>query len=63
MIPPRPDRTDPRASDAERDRDRSRVERSGGPAEPVRRAAARYEETARTVLAFVHRASIMIRPR
>jgi transposase len=49
--------------DRDRYEDRNLAERFRAKAKPYRRAATRYDKTARNFLAFVHAASIMILPR
>jgi transposase len=60
VIPPKANRKEPRAYDAERYKDRNLAERFWGLAKHYRRVATRYEKTARNFLGFVHVASIMI---
>jgi transposase len=60
VIPPKRNRTEPRAYDTDRYKDRNLVERFWGRAKQYRRVATRYEKTARNFLGFVHLASIMI---
>ena len=60
VIPSRKNRTQQRAIDLERYKDRNLVERFWSKAKQYRRVATRYEKTARNFLAFVRVASIMI---
>ena len=60
VIPTRSNRTVQREIDADRYKDRNRVERFWAKLKQYRRVATRYEKTARNFLAFVHVASIMI---
>ena len=60
MIPPRKNRTEPRAYDRDRYKDRNLVERFWQKIKQYRRVATRYEKTARNFLAFVHLASVMV---
>jgi len=60
VIPSRSNRTEPRAIDRERYKDRNLAECFWAKAKQFRRVATRYEKTARNFLAFVHLTSIMI---
>ena len=60
VIPTQKSRKVQRVIDAERYKDRNLVERFWAKAKQFRRVATRYEKTARSFLAFVHVASIMI---
>jgi transposase len=60
VIPSRKNRAQPREYDRERYKDRNLVERFWNKLKHYRRAATRYEKTARNFLAFIHVASIMV---
>jgi transposase len=60
VIPSRKNRTEQRAYDRERYRDRNLAERFWATVKQYRRVATRYEKTARNFLAIIHVASIML---
>jgi transposase len=60
VIPSRKNRRVPRKIDHERYKDRNLVERFWARVKQYRRAATRYEKTARNFLALIHVVSIMI---
>lgn len=60
VIPPLSTRKEQRPYDRERYRDRNLAERFWSKVKHCRRVATRYEKTARTFLAFVHVASILV---
>jgi transposase len=60
VIPSRKNRTEPRAIDRERYKDRNVVERFWAKVKVYRRVATRYEKTARNFLGFLHVVSIMV---
>jgi transposase len=60
VIPSLSNRTEQRAYDRERSKDRNLVERFWHQLKQYRRVATRYEKTAQNFLAFVHVASVMI---
>jgi transposase len=60
VIPPRKNRTQPRAYDRERYKDRNLAERFWQKVKQYRRVATRYEKTARNFLAFVQVAASMV---
>jgi transposase len=60
VIPSRKNRTEPRAYDRERYKDRNLAERYWRRVKEYRRVATRYEKTARNFLGFVLVASIMV---
>lgn len=60
VIPSRKNRKVPRTIDLDRYKDRNLVERFWARVKQYRRAATRYEKTARNFLALIHVVSIMI---
>jgi transposase len=60
VIPSRKNRTEPRAIDRDRYKDRNLVERFWAKMKVYRRVATRYEKTARNFRGMLHLASIMI---
>jgi transposase len=60
VIPPKQNRTEPRAYDPHLYKERNLVERFMNCIKHFRRVATRYEKTARNYLAFVQVASIMV---
>jgi transposase len=61
VIPPRSNRTEPRASDKHRAKAGNVVERFGNQVKNGRRGATRSEKTSRNPMAFWQLASIMVR--